>query len=38
MEIDDAIESIVAILKFNPLLDRTKVIAEVEGIAGGLNS
>jgi hypothetical protein len=28
----------VAILKFNPLLDRTKVVAEVEGIASGLDS
>ena len=38
VQVDDAIESVVTILKFNPLLNRTKVIAEVEGIAGGLNS
>jgi hypothetical protein len=38
VEIYDAIKSIMALLKFNPLLDRTEVIAKVEGIAGGLNS
>jgi hypothetical protein len=38
MEIDDAIEGIMAILKLDPLLNRTKIIAKVEGIAGGLDS
>jgi hypothetical protein len=38
VEVDYAIERIVAILKLNPLLDRAEVIAKVEGIARWLNS
>jgi hypothetical protein len=38
VEIYDAIESVVAILKLDPLLHRTEVITKVEGIACGLDS
>ena len=34
----DAVESIMAILEFYPLLYRTEVIAQVEGVACGLDS
>jgi hypothetical protein len=38
MKINDAIESIMTILKLNPLLHRTEVISKVEGITCGLDS
>jgi hypothetical protein len=38
MEIDDAVKSIMIILKLNPLLHRTEVISKVEGITCGLDS
>jgi hypothetical protein len=38
MEVDDAVKGVVAILELNPLLHRTEVISQVEGIAGGLDS
>jgi hypothetical protein len=38
MKINDAVKSIMAILKLDPLLYCTEIIAKVEGIAGWLNS
>jgi hypothetical protein len=38
MKIHDAIKSIVAILKFDPLLQGAQVIAQVEGVTCWLNA
>jgi hypothetical protein len=38
VEINDAVKSIVAILKFYPLLYRTEVITEVERVTGWLDA
>jgi hypothetical protein len=38
MEIDDAVKSIMAILKLNPLLYGTEVITEVERVTSWLNA
>jgi hypothetical protein len=38
VEINDAVESIVAILEFNPLFDSAKVISEMERIACWLDA
>jgi hypothetical protein len=38
MEINDAVEGIVTILEFNPLLYSAKIISQVERITGWLNA
>jgi hypothetical protein len=38
MQINDAIKGIISILQFNPLLERTQVISQVEGVTCWLNA
>jgi hypothetical protein len=38
MQVNDAVERIVAILKLNPLLNCAKVISQVERVTGWLNA